>query len=541
MPELRPVSRAAAKATPQTLRSPVSAGGDSDLDDAPIFLWSGSSSGLSTTPLTPGSPRLPHLSPSKGASTVKVGDTAFRIGAVRFGSGWLIAGESLGQLDRVGSALLAPEILFGVVLLLVVYGGSLAVGLRASAPLEIVQRRQAEFTADASHELRTPLSVIEAEVELALSRSRSPEEYRAVLVRISEESDRLRHIVNELLWLARADDEGTSAQREQRTDVAAGRRDLRRAVPAHCRRARGVLLVDSDGADPYWIEANPAWIDRLLGVLVDNACKYAGTGGYVRVTVRGNNNRVFLQVDDTGPGIPFGQRSIVLTGSTAGQTRPVVSASGWPSPTRWSGPRGDLVGAEFPVGWGTDGGLLEESHRTQGGHRRADRSVRRVASGRQSDESIARDRCGPGLRHRRSPGVTGAAAEFPHEIFFFPTSRPCQVRPVPSMSWRPPTHPYLELQLAVFSVIRWERSQPTPPFSHPSRSFDRFRGGSRCPPIAWASDGEPETADEASTPRPPDHCFCHHYPDRPGDLALCVSGLSRARSVTGHFGDGPHG
>lgn len=302
---------AAAKAAPGALTSPVSAGQQSDPDDAPIFLWRGASSGLSSA-LSPEAPRLPHTIWTTQPTTVVVGGTTFRIGAVRLGSGWLIAGESLGQLNRVGSALMAPEILLGVVLLFVVYGGSLVIGLRASAPLETVQRRQAEFTADASHELRTPLSVIEAEVELSLARSRSVDEYRAILQRIADESDRLRHIVDELLWLARADDEGASAQQEQRTDLAAAARICgERFQPVAA--GRGVLLsVDIEGDLPYWIQANPNWIDRLLGVLVDNACKYAGTGGRVRIKVRGSSTQVALQVDDTGPGIPFEQRSLVF-------------------------------------------------------------------------------------------------------------------------------------------------------------------------------------------------------------------------------------
>jgi signal transduction histidine kinase len=302
---------AAAKAAPGTLTSPIPVGQLSDPDDEPVLLWRGTSSGSSSV-LTSSAPRLPHTIWTTQPTTIVVGGTTFRIGAVRVGSGWLIAGESLGQLNRVGSALMAPEILFGVILLFVVYGGSLVVGLRASAPLEIVQRRQAEFTADASHELRTPLTVIEAEVELSLARSRSVDEYRAILQRIGNESDRLRRIVEELLWLARADDEGASAQQEQRTDLAAAARVCgERFQPVAA--GRGVqVLVDVEGDPPYWIEANPNWIDRLLGVLVDNACKYAGTGGNVRIRLRGSGNQVVLQVDDTGPGIPLEQRSVVF-------------------------------------------------------------------------------------------------------------------------------------------------------------------------------------------------------------------------------------
>jgi signal transduction histidine kinase len=301
----------AQRADPRTLTSPVPPTQDTDPDDAPIFLWRGATSGSSST-LSPDAPHLPQTIWTAQPATIKVGGTTYRVGAVRLGSGWLIGGESLAQLDRVGSALMAPEILFGVILLFVVYGGSLVIGLRASAPLETVQRRQAEFTADASHELRTPLSVIEAEVELSLARSRSVDEYRAVLQRIANESDRLRRIVEELLWLARADDEGVSAQQEQRTDLAVAVQICgERFQPVA--EGRGVhLLVDIEGSHPYWIEANPTWIDRLLGVLVDNACKYAGTGGNVRIKLRGSGNQVVLQVDDTGPGIPVGQRSIVF-------------------------------------------------------------------------------------------------------------------------------------------------------------------------------------------------------------------------------------
>jgi len=298
--------------SPATLKSqPIQKGGDADLDDAPIFLWIGTGSGTSTA-ISAGAPRLPHHIWTSAPASVDVEGTMLRVQAVRSGAGWLIGGESLAQLDRVRNALLAPEILFGLALSLVVYVGSLIVGLRASAPLEIVQRRQAEFTADASHELRTPLSVIEAEVELSLSRARSPDEYRAVLGRISDEGHRLRHIVDELLWLARADDEGTAAHREQRTDVAAVANVCGERFQPVAAGREVILLVDVEGPNPYWIEANPSWIDRLMGVLVDNACKYSGIGGYVRVRVRGNNNRVLLQVDDTGPGIPFDQRSVVL-------------------------------------------------------------------------------------------------------------------------------------------------------------------------------------------------------------------------------------
>lgn len=306
---------------PVVTKTAASTSGDGDIDDAPIFLWTVKQSGFSTA-LTARSPQLPQRTWTTDATTVDIGGTSFRFDAVRWDSEWLLAGESLAQLEHVHDALLAPELLFGAVLVLVVYAGSLIIGLRASAPLEIVQRRQAEFTADASHELRTPLSVIEAEVELSLSRPRPADEYQAVLHRIAGEGRRLRRIVDDLLWLARADDVGSSAQRQQFTDIAA----MAQACAERLRpiaTARNVnVSVAVEGGDSLWVQADSTWIDRLMVVLVDNACKYAGTGGSVEVRVRGTGSQVLLQVDDSGPGIPADQRVMVFDRFHRGTVQP---------------------------------------------------------------------------------------------------------------------------------------------------------------------------------------------------------------------------
>ena len=97
------------------------------------------------------------------------------------------------------------EVLAAPVLLLAVFAGSLIIGLRALAPVEQSRRRQLDFTADASHELRTPLTVIAAETNIALSSPRDAAGYRSALTRIQGESQRLRTIVEDLLWLARFD------------------------------------------------------------------------------------------------------------------------------------------------------------------------------------------------------------------------------------------------------------------------------------------------------------------------------------------------
>jgi signal transduction histidine kinase len=264
------------------------------------------------TPLTAGAPALPSRSWSGGPLTLSLNGQSFRFASLKVGQNVLVAGQSLASTDNVHSTLLVAELVFGAILAAAVFIGATIVGLRASAPSELVRRRQAEFTADASHELRTPISVIEAEVDLALDRPRAAKAYQEVLQRIGEESERLRRIVEDLLWLARADDEPALAMSTDIVDVADLAEACVQRFGALATTREVTLSVQRTGAGPFGIEAAADWIDRLIGVLVDNACKFAGAGGRVEVSVRSAGNRVDLRVDDSGPGIPADQREAVF-------------------------------------------------------------------------------------------------------------------------------------------------------------------------------------------------------------------------------------
>ena len=162
-----------------------------DRDEAPVYLWQAGASG-SPSALTPGAPSLSKSdwSPSGKAVVAHLGTESLRLQSRHVGGRWLIAGESLAEVDHVESDLLAVEVVAGPVLLIAVFLGTLLIGIKAASPVEQARRRQLEFTADASHELRTPLSVIEAEVSLVLSGTRSVDDYRDSLERVSRESRR---------------------------------------------------------------------------------------------------------------------------------------------------------------------------------------------------------------------------------------------------------------------------------------------------------------------------------------------------------------
>jgi signal transduction histidine kinase len=214
----------------------------------------------------------------------------------------VVVGLSLAGNQRVKQLMLLGEVTAGPVLLLAMFAGSLLIGLRAQAPVEQSRRRQLEFTADASHELRTPLSVIRAETDLALARPHEAAHYRDTLVRIRAESDRLRRLVEDMLWLARFD--------SQPPRLDKGPVDLATVAQACADRFRSVgpAVTAAVTTEPALVNAPPEWIDRLAGVLLDNACRYAGPGGQVRVGVTVTGSRVTLTVEDSGPGIPADQR-----------------------------------------------------------------------------------------------------------------------------------------------------------------------------------------------------------------------------------------
>jgi signal transduction histidine kinase len=286
-----------------------SAGSDDvDADSAPVFLWLVTPAGT-VTAHSPGAPALPagllaaNPPHDRLAFTADLGRAdAFRLELARDGSSWLVAGQSRAGDAHTERLLLYAEVIAGPVLLLAMFFGSLVVGLRALAPVEQSRRRQLEFTADASHELRTPLSVIRAEADVALASPREAAEYRDSLTRIRGESQRLRHLVDDMLWLARFDSRPPPPGDEpvELVTLAQACADRFRLV--------GPEVTAATADEPALISAPPEWIDRLAGVLMDNACRYAGPGGQVRIGVRAHGSRVSLTVEDSGPGIPEADR-----------------------------------------------------------------------------------------------------------------------------------------------------------------------------------------------------------------------------------------
>jgi heavy metal sensor kinase len=167
--------------------------------------------------------------------------------------------------------------------------------------IETAFRSVRSLTANASHELRTPLSLIRTRVDIALCFPRSAEQYRATLEDVQLEMVRMTSLVENLLSLARAD-AGTAQMELQpvaMTTLVA--QMVREWLPAAERLSLDLKL--NEIASPIWVLGNKESLQRLLRILLDNACRYTPSGGWITLRVEESGDLVTLAIEDSGIGI----------------------------------------------------------------------------------------------------------------------------------------------------------------------------------------------------------------------------------------------
>lgn len=168
--------------------------------------------------------------------------------------------------------------------------------------LQAAFERQKQFTSDASHELRTPLAVMRGDMEIALRRERSPEEYQRVLGSNLEEIVRLTRLIEDLLMLARADS-GRVELRCEPVDLNKLCQQMADYITPLAQQRDQTLSYDSPNAE-ITVNADLQRIKQMLLNLLDNAIKYTPPGGSVTLGLKTENNQAVVTVADTGRGIP---------------------------------------------------------------------------------------------------------------------------------------------------------------------------------------------------------------------------------------------
>ncbi len=167
--------------------------------------------------------------------------------------------------------------------------------------LEQSQITQRRFVSDASHELRSPLATIRQHAELAAAHpeaSSLPALSRVVL----DEGERMQELVEGLLLLARLDEgRGTAKAPTDVDDIAL----------AEAQRLRGMgVMVDARGIGPGRVMGSAPLLARAVRNLADNAVRHAREKVVIRVFER--EDRVIVQIEDDGAGIPTAEREHVF-------------------------------------------------------------------------------------------------------------------------------------------------------------------------------------------------------------------------------------
>ena len=165
--------------------------------------------------------------------------------------------------------------------------------------LHLAVENERRFTADASHELRTPLATISAEIEWALARERSTDEYRRCLDTAQRAASRMRQVVERLLTLARADSAEMILQRAP-VGLAPVVSDALGIVQPLAEQRR--ISIDTH-LDAATVVGDRDRLTDLVTNLCSNAIQYNKVGGQVSVAVWPDGNEACLRVRDTGNGI----------------------------------------------------------------------------------------------------------------------------------------------------------------------------------------------------------------------------------------------
>jgi heavy metal sensor kinase len=169
------------------------------------------------------------------------------------------------------------------------------------ARLETAFQKITRFTADASHELRTPLAVMRTTAEVALRAPQAGEEQRAALEHIVAEIERMSHLVENLLLIAKADS-GAADLKKRRIDIVEAVREACSEASVLA-RVKGLSFEQQLPETSLWVNGDRDALRRLFLILLDNAVKYTPAGGSLAVAVGAENGHVLGTVRDSGIGI----------------------------------------------------------------------------------------------------------------------------------------------------------------------------------------------------------------------------------------------
>ena len=167
--------------------------------------------------------------------------------------------------------------------------------------IESTIEREKQFTSDASHELRTPLTVIKGTLEVLIRKPRDENEYRNKINFCINEVDRLNHLVNQLLLLARFEDQKQSIKIEN-THLNA------LILDSISRFSNKISLkkirISSQFNKEYYLQSDGYLLTIIINNLISNAIKYSKDNSNIIIEIKEDNGTLECLITDFGIGIP---------------------------------------------------------------------------------------------------------------------------------------------------------------------------------------------------------------------------------------------
>ncbi len=168
--------------------------------------------------------------------------------------------------------------------------------------LRSIEKMRSDFVANVSHEMRTPLTTLRGYTETILHEELSREQLLEFLSIIDREVTRLSSLVDDLLGLARIENEKDFVEKEtvalnQLIDEALGRVES-------LRDEKGLKIEFTSFTEELYISGNREWLCQALVNILENSIRYGRPDGRIDISVTFDNSSATVEIEDDGPGIP---------------------------------------------------------------------------------------------------------------------------------------------------------------------------------------------------------------------------------------------
>jgi signal transduction histidine kinase len=167
--------------------------------------------------------------------------------------------------------------------------------------IENTIEREKQFTSDASRELRTPLTVIKGTLEVLIRKPRNQEEYQEKIIFCVSEVDRLNNMVDQLLLLARFENQSTSLRIEKVCLNAV----ILDSISRYSAKIQAKQIHITTNFDKeYYVDTDVYLISIIINNLVSNALKYSNQKAKLHIVITEENDKIECRIVDYGIGIP---------------------------------------------------------------------------------------------------------------------------------------------------------------------------------------------------------------------------------------------